>query len=116
MTTAAPIRAQRWRSYSFCRETALVPESDPDETLPLTRRDVAALIGIVAAIEGKSLLGQLDAGFEDHITRRLVADGLLPASVASTAGMRVALANLTQRLHGANGVYPDGVPQEPWPE
>ena len=91
-------------------------ESDPDETRPLTARDVSALIGIVAAIEGESQLGVLDAGLADSITRRLIADGLLPASIASTAGMRVALANLTQRLHGAYGVYADGVPQEPWPE
>jgi hypothetical protein len=66
----------------------------------------------MAIIEAESALGQLPSGVELGVVRRLTSEGLLPESAATPAAMRVALGNLTQRLHAAHGAYPDGPPQQ----
>ena len=46
---------------------------------PLTREDAAALIGVLATLEGHILVGDVDVAAVDHLRRRLVQDGVLAA-------------------------------------
>jgi hypothetical protein len=59
----------------------------------LDRRDAEALIGLLAVVEGHLINGDLDPHVVDRLGERLVGPG------AGAAELRVALGNLTQRLH-----------------
>ena len=66
---------------------------------PLDRGDATALIGLTAVLEAHLLAGDLDPHLVDHLTRRLHADG--------PPELRLALADLNQRLRYALGEYAD---------
>src|SRR5690348_14222965 len=76
----------------------------PDEPAPrpLDRRDTAALIGIAAVLEGHLLSGELDPLPAAALVRRLHEAGLVEGG-AGPAELRLALANLNQRIRYANG-------------
>jgi hypothetical protein len=77
---------------------------------PLPVGDAAALIGILAGLEGESLIGHLDDDTTAYLQRRLAADGLL--TVPSTVrDLRQALNDLAQRLRSVLGEYPSPPPK-----
>lgn len=51
-------------------------ESTEHCTHPLTRQDAAAVIGVLAVLEGEIAGGNVDAQVVDHLRRRLADDGL----------------------------------------
>jgi hypothetical protein len=71
---------------------------------PLSRREAAAVIGILATLEGELL-----AGADNDLWRRLMEglriDDLLPPNIADRAALRIAIANLNQRMRYAYGDY-----------
>ena len=71
---------------------------------PLTRGDAAALIGILAVLEGQILSDHLDTGVVDRFRRRLTDDGLLPGGEGS-GDVAAALEELNQRVRFALGEY-----------
>ena len=66
---------------------------------PLERQDADALIGVTAVLEGHLIAGQLDPEVVGRLGARLVGPGAGPAE------LRVALANLNQRLRYVLGEY-----------
>jgi hypothetical protein len=80
----------------------------PQRPVTLADRDVAALIGLLAILEGEVLSGQASPHMTRHLSDRLARYGLVPAGAASQALAR-ALHDLNQRLRVARGEY-DGVP------
>lgn len=69
---------------------------------PLLVRDARALIGILAGLEGESLIGQLDEGTSAYLRGRLARDGMLPES-STSRDLRQALNDLNQRLRYVSG-------------
>ena len=76
--------------------------SDDPAPRPLHRRDAAALIGIAAVLEGHLLSGELDPLLAAALVRHLHEAGLVEGD-AGPADLRLALANLNQRIRYANG-------------
>jgi hypothetical protein len=79
------------------------------------KRDIAALIGVVAVLEGE-VSGTQDAheipGWAAHLAQRLSRDGLFPLN-ANRRELRQALNNLNHRLRYMLGEYdepPDAMP------
>jgi hypothetical protein len=66
---------------------------------PLGRQDAAALIGVMAVLEGHLVVGDLDPHVVDRLSERLVGRG------AGAAELRVALGNLNQRLRYVLGEH-----------
>jgi hypothetical protein len=71
---------------------------------PLRPEDAAALIRITAVLEGHLLSGESDPDLVEALTRHLHGAGLLEAG-AGPADLRLALANLNQRIRYANGEH-----------
>jgi hypothetical protein len=67
---------------------------------PLTRQDAAALIGILAVLEGEMSAQNIDETAVDHLRRRLTDDGLL---TGEDDDVPVALHALNQRVRVALG-------------
>ena len=70
---------------------------------PLTRGDAAALIGILAVLEGQILGHHIGTEVLDQFRRRLTDDGLLRADEESD--VPAALEELNQRVRFALGEY-----------
>ena len=66
---------------------------------PLGRRDAEAMIGVLALLEGHLINGDLAPHVVDRLSERLVGPG------AGAAELRVALANLNQRLRYVLGEH-----------
>jgi hypothetical protein len=73
--------------------------SDGAAPNPLGRQDAAALIGVMAVLEGHLVAGDLDPHVVDRLSERLVGRG------AGAAELRVALGNLNQRLRYVLGEH-----------
>jgi len=78
----------------------------PDDTAPrpLHRQDAGAVIRITAVLEGHLLGGESDPHLVEALTRHLHGAGLLEPG-AGPAELRLALANLNQRIRYANGEH-----------
>jgi hypothetical protein len=78
----------------------------------LPYEDLAALLGVVAVLDGHLVGGDLPLDLTQHLIHRLTDHGPLPAG--STAGaLNAALEDLAQRLHWATGgdmEYPAAMP------
>ena len=70
---------------------------DLDAPGPASRQDAAALVGLVAVLEGELLTGNLTPYTVEQLCRCFEQDGLLAAR-PGPAELRLALANLNQRL------------------
>ena len=70
----------------------------------ISRRDAAALIGVLAVMETTSLAEELEPDIAARLTRRLHRDGLLEQD-QSPAALRSALNGLNHRLRVALGEY-----------
>jgi hypothetical protein len=79
----------------------------PQRPVTLADRDVAALVGVLAILEGQVLSGEAPR-MTRQLSNRLARYGLLPAGAASES-LATALHDLNQRLRLARGEY-DGVP------
>jgi hypothetical protein len=79
----------------------------PQRPVTLADRDVAALVGVLAILEGQVLSGEAPR-MTRQLIDRLARYGLLPAGAASEP-LATALHDLNQRLRLARGEY-DGVP------
>jgi hypothetical protein len=81
-------------------------------TRALPREDLAALLGVVAVLDGHLVGGDLPLHLTQDLIRRLTDHGPLPAG--STAGaLNAVLTDLAQRLHWATGAdmeYPAAMP------
>jgi regulator of ribonuclease activity B len=77
---------------------------------PLSRRDAAAVIGILATLEGDLLFGA-DNDLWRRLPESLRADRLMPPNLGDRAALRIAIANLNQRMRYALGDYDE--PPEP---
>jgi hypothetical protein len=82
----------------------LVVVPDDPAPRPLQRRDAAALIGIAAVLEAHLLSGELDPHLAAALVRHLHESGLVEGD-AGPADLRLALANLNQRIRYANGEH-----------
>ncbi|TFV76751.1 hypothetical protein E4P39_07540 [Blastococcus sp. CT_GayMR19] len=71
---------------------------------PLGRQDAAALIGVLAVLEGQLIAGDLDRHVIDHLNGHLRGADLVGPG-AGPAELRVALATLNQRLRYVLGEY-----------
>ena len=69
---------------------------------PLGAQDAAALVEVAAVLEGHLLSGGMDPHLVDSLNRHLQRVGLV-GSGAGPAGLRLALADLNQRLRHALG-------------
>jgi hypothetical protein len=69
---------------------------------PLAKRDVAALIGILALLEGEHLAGSLDDRLGRRIAQRLEVVDLL-ADGSQSVALRQALNDMNHRLRYALG-------------
>jgi hypothetical protein len=71
---------------------------------PLTQQDAAALIGVLAVLEGQISGQNVDAQVVDHFRRRLTDDGLLTGGPEGD-DLPAALGALNQRVRFALGEY-----------
>jgi hypothetical protein len=71
---------------------------------PLGRQDAAALIGVTAVLQGHLLSRALSPHLVDALNRHLHTAGLVESD-AGPAELRLALANLTDRIRYALGEY-----------
>jgi hypothetical protein len=78
--------------------------SDDSAPRPLHRRDAAALIRITAVLEGHLLSGESDPHLVAALNRHLEGAGLVEAD-AGLPDLRLALANLNQRIRYAAGEH-----------
>jgi hypothetical protein len=69
---------------------------------PLTRQDAAALVGILAVLEGEISASNVEEKAVDHLRRRLADDGLLNGE---DEDVPAALDALHQRVRFALGEY-----------
>ena len=83
----------------------MTPRDNGAAPNPLGRQDAAALVGLLAVLEGRLITGELDPHTVDRLVERLVGPG------AGAAELRVALANLGHRLRYVLGEYDE--PPEP---
>jgi len=68
----------------------------------LTRQDAAAVVGVLAVLEGEISGANVDPKVVDHLRRRLTDDGLL---TGDDADLTVVLEALNQRVRFALGEY-----------
>ena len=83
---------------------------------PLPYSDVHALFDVVVNIYAALFTGSMPPDMVSNVTRRMVADGFLPAD-ASAGELAAAIGDLVQRLHYAMGSYdvlPAPSPREVW--
>jgi hypothetical protein len=80
----------------------------PQRPVTVADRDVAALIGVLAILEGRVLSGEASPHMTRQLSDRLTRYGLLSAGAASQP-LAGALHDLNQRLRVARGEY-DGMP------
>lgn len=80
----------------------------PRRPVTLADKDVAALIGVLALLEGEVRSGEASPSMTQHLSDRLARYELLSADAASEA-LAGALSDMNQRLRVARGEY-DGVP------
>ena len=80
----------------------------PQRPVTVADRDVAALIGVLAILEGQVLSGEASPHITRQLSDRLTRYGLLPSGPSNQPLAR-ALHDLNQRLRVARGEY-DGVP------
>ena len=69
---------------------------------PLTRADAAALVGVLAVLEGQMASGTVEPEAVERFRSRLAADGLLTGE-AEDQDVAVALEALNQRVRFAMG-------------
>ena len=69
---------------------------------PLTRQDAAALIGILAVLEGEISGGNVGEQAVDHFRRRLTDDGLVTGDTGSE-NLLAAVGALNKRVRFALG-------------
>ena len=88
----------------------------PDELAPRPCRaqDVAALIGLLAVIEGEIVVGEVPPHLSNRIRRRLERETLLPPN-GTERDLRQAIGDLNHRLRYALGEYGDQPPPLPLP-
>ena len=79
---------------------------------PVSRRDAAALIGVLAVVETTSLAEELEPDLAVRLTRRLHRDGLIEHN-QSQAALRSALNGLNHRLRFALGEYVNDPTSDP---
>jgi hypothetical protein len=77
----------------------------------LTRQDAAALIDLLAILEGELLEGEVSDELLGKLATRLRDQGQIRADLYDRAGLRLALNDLNQRVRYALGEYED--PPEP---
>ena len=82
---------------------------------PLSRTDAAALIGLLATLEGETWVGSVDPDVIRHLSKRLAKDGLLTPH-ADQRTFRQALNDLNHRLRYALGEYDEPPQPTPLPE
>ncbi|MCU1667812.1 MAG: hypothetical protein JWP40_739 [Blastococcus sp.] len=73
---------------------------------PLSRQDAAALIGVAAVLEGALLTGEMDPHLVGSLNRHLHKAGLVGPG-AGAPELRLALADLNQRIRYVLGEYAD---------
>jgi hypothetical protein len=78
---------------------------------PLTRQDAAALIGILAILEGELLADEVSDELLGRLAGRMRDHGQMRAHLDDRAGLRLALNDLNQRVRYALGEYEE--PPEP---
>jgi hypothetical protein len=78
---------------------------------PLGQQDAAALIGVTAVLQGHLLTGGLSANLVDSLNRHLHKAGLVESD-SGPAELRLALANLTDRIRYALGEYDEPPPPD----
>ena len=69
---------------------------------PLTRADAAALVGVLAVLEGQMASGTVEPEAVERLRSRLAADGLLTGETENQ-DVAVALEALKQRVRFAMG-------------
>ena len=69
---------------------------------PLTRQDAAALVGILAVLEGQITSGHVEDAVVERLRSRLAEDGVLTGDPA-THDLPAALEGLNQRVRSALG-------------
>jgi hypothetical protein len=69
---------------------------------PLTQQDAAALIGILAVLEGEMAAGRVEEQALEHLRRRLTDDGVLTGN-PETEDLPAVLDGLKQRVRFALG-------------
>jgi hypothetical protein len=83
-------------------------QAEPNRPVTVVDRDVAAMIGLLAVLEGEVLSRETSSHLVRRLSRHLARDGLLPAH-ADEQGLARALSDMNHRLRVARGEY-DGVP------
>jgi hypothetical protein len=72
---------------------------------PVAKRDLAALVGLLAVLEGELLAQEIGPYLAGRMSDRLVRVGLLDAEQAATRDLCQALDALIHRLRYALGEY-----------
>jgi hypothetical protein len=72
---------------------------------PVAKRDLAALVGLLATLEGELMAQEIGPYLAGRISARLVRVGLLDAEQDATRDLCRALHDLSQRLRYALGEY-----------
>ncbi|PZG22151.1 hypothetical protein C1I95_06065 [Micromonospora craterilacus] len=72
---------------------------------PVARQDLAALVGLLATLEGELLAQEIDPYLAMRLAERLARVGLLTGDNDATAALPQALHKLNHRLRYALGEY-----------
>ena len=101
-------------------------ESDAPCPNPVSQRDAALLVGVLATLEGElfghewaihhGVTEQPSEFYNDllsHLGARLSRDGVLPEGSSSGRAVRQVISDLVGRLHYALGAYREPPPSEP---
>lgn len=82
------------------------PEIMPNDDIPhpLSTKDAAAIIGILANLSGEIMVGQLDNAHVASIRQRMTRDGLLPQGATQEEIVK-GLGDLVDRIRVALGEY-----------
>jgi hypothetical protein len=78
-------------------------------------RDLAALIGLLAILEGELMLDAVPDGLANHVSDRFARDGLLGHG-ATRRELRQAINDLNHRLRYAKGEHAEPPRSVPVPE
>jgi hypothetical protein len=81
---------------------------------PVSKRDVAALIGCLAVLEGAHMVGSIDDHLWQLIAKRLSSEGLL-SEAWEDRDVRQALNDMNHRLRHALGEYDEPPTPQPVP-
>jgi hypothetical protein len=82
---------------------------------PCRARDLAALVGLLAVIEGEIMVGEVPPHLSDRIRHRLERETLL-APNGTERDLRQAINDLNHRIRYALGEYDEQPPRLPVPE